>query len=430
YYNDQSRDGLDVVSISFDPSTWVGYTPKRTASVFFRHLVEQEGHPDIFSDVPQQEYAHKRYRKISGMINPYNWGVAVDNDLTRPSVGIISRDILSTTKIGIGYHFDINERTSALIANVSYQGLYPILDVSASLARRSVNEGAARFYDTLADPVTSELKDVILDWKEKTVQAGLRVPLITTTSKYHGSLTIGNSVGLTQVSDFRNNIGDGGRFVPTGDNRVYRFLEYVDNGVLLYNSFNISAFRLLKQSRRDIYSKWGQQFDFQYFETPFGGDYRGRQFSVSGTLYFPGLARNHSLWASGAYQHTRFEPAPDNYLFRNQIPVPRGHSVSRFADFYTASANYTLPLWYPDIAIGPLINFQRLRANLFYDYGYGRGPSFYYDTGREYTSVGIEARLDINVMRFLPQFDIGVRFSKGLRPSTTEIEVLIGTFNF
>jgi hypothetical protein len=104
--------------------------------------------------------------------------------------------------------------------------------------------------------------------------------------------------------------------------------------------------------------------------------------------------------------------------------------VSRFADFYTASANYTLPLWYPDIAIGPLINFQRLRANLFYDYGFGRGPSFYYDTGREYTSVGIEARLDLNVMRFLPQFDIGVRFSKGLQPSTTEVEVLIGAFNF
>jgi hypothetical protein len=33
-------------------------------------------------------------------------------------------------------------------------------------------------------------------------------------------------------------------------------------------------------------------------------------------------------------------------------------------------------------------------------------------------------------MRFLPQFDIGVRFSKGLKPSTTEFEVLIGTFNF
>ncbi len=430
YYNDQSRDGLDVVSIPFDPSTWTPYTPGRTTSVFFRHLVEQEGHPDIFSDVPQKEYEHKRYRKISGMINPYNWGLAVENDLSRASVGIISRDILSTTAMGVGYHFDINERTSALVANVSYQGWYPIFDISASLGRRSVNEGSATFYDTLADPVTSNLKNIIFDWKEKTLQAGLRVPLITTTSKYHGSLTIGNSVGLTQVSDFQNNIGEGGRFVPTGDKRVYRFLEYVDNGVLVYNSFNISAFRLLKQSRRDIYSKWGQQVEFQYFETPFGGDYRGRQFSLSGTLYFPGLARNHSLWAFGAYQHTRFEPTPDNYLFRNQIPVPRGHSVSRFADFYTASANYTLPLWYPDIAIGPLINFQRLRANLFYDYGFGTGPSFYYDTGREYTSVGIEARLDLNVMRFLPQFDIGVRFSKGLQPSTTEVEVLIGAFNF
>ena len=427
-YNDQTKDGLDVVSIPFDPSAWRPFEPERKLSLFFQHLVEQEGHPDIFNSVPDNQLIHKRYRKINGIINPYNWGITVENDLTQASVGILSRDILSTTSLSLGYVFDINERTSALKGQVSYQGWYPIIDVAASISNRSVNEGGKKFYDTLVDPMTTEIRDVIFTWKEKNIQAGLRIPLITTSSKYHGNFAIGNSVGLTQVSDFENNIDKGGRLVPSGDGRSYFLRDYIDNGQLLYNNFNISAYRLLKQSRRDINSKWGQQIEINSFETPFGGDFDGRLFSVFGVLYFPGLARHHSFWTYGAYQHTKFEQVRQNYVFRNQVPTPRGQTVSRFQDFYSVSANYTLPVWYPDIAVGPLLNFQRLRGNIFFDYGLGQSPLF--ETSQDYTSVGVEAKLDINIMRFLPQFDIGVRFTKGLAPSTTEFEVLIGTFNF
>ena len=427
-YNDQTRDGLDIVSIPFEPGTWKPFVSERKASQFFSHLIEQEGNPDIFKDVPSTTLPHGRYRKINGIINPYNWGVTVENDLSEASIGIISRDILSTTALDLGYYFDINERTSGLRAQVSYQGWYPILDVSASLGNRSVNEGGAQFYDTLADPVTSEIRDVIFKWREKNIQAGIRLPLLTTSSKYHGEISLGNAVGLTQVSDFENNIDGGGRLVPRGDDLSYFFRDYVDNGQLLYNNFSFSAHRLLKQSRRDINSKWGQQIEIQSFETPFGGDFNGRLLSALGILYFPALAKHHSLWTYGAWQYTKFEQVIQNYVFRNQVPTPRGHSVPRFEYFYSASANYTLPIWYPDAALGPVVNFQRLRANVFIDYAMGRSPLF--ESSQEYSSVGLEAKLDINIMRFLPQFDIGVRFSKGLKPSTTEFELLIGTFNF
>ncbi len=437
YYNDQTKDGLDVVSAAFTPSDWVPYEERRKTTLFFGHLVEQEGHPDIFKDLPTTAYPHAPYKKISGIINPYNWGFAVDSDLTEASIGLTSRDILSTTSINLGYYFDIHERTGALKGQVSYQGWYPIIDVSASYATRSVNEGKGRFYDTIGNAFTSELRDIVFKWREKNVQVGLRVPLITTSSKYHGSVTIGNSTGFTEVSEFRNNIDRGGRFVPSTDWGVspfywgtYPFYDYVGNGRLLYNNFSFSAHRLLKQSHRDINSRWGQFLELQYFDTPFGGDLRGRLYSAFGMLYFPGLGRHHSLWGYGAYQHTQFERALDTYTFRNQIPVPRGHSVFRFQDFYTVSANYTMPVWYPDIAIGPLLNLQRLRANVFFDYGFGQGPDFLHQTSREYSSVGVEAKLDLNILRFLPQLDIGIRFSKGLKPSVTEWELLIGTFNF
>lgn len=428
YYNDQTRDGLDVVQIPFRPSDWKPFDRKRRASLFFGHLVEQEGHPDIVSEVPEIPRESTRYRKINGLINPYNWGLTVNNDLTEASVGILSRDILSTTALSLGYYFDIAEQTSAWRAEVSYQGLYPIIDVSASIANRSVQKGGVRFYDTLTNPTTVEARDVIFKWREKNVEAALRLPLLTTSSKYHGSVSIGNAVGLTEVSDFENNIDGGGRVVPTGDARAYFFRDYLDNGKLMYNRFTVSAFRLMKLSRRDINSRWGQRIELESYETPFGGDFSGRLFSVYGLLYFPGLAKHHSLWTYGAWQHTSIEQQAQNYVFRNRIPTPRGHTVSRFEQFYTTSVNYTLPVWYPDIAAGPLLNIQRLRANAFFDYGFGNSPSL--DQQQVYSSVGLEARLDINIMRFLPQFDIGVRFSRGLVPAATKFEVLMGTFNF
>jgi hypothetical protein len=96
---------------------------------------------------------------------------------------------------------------------------------------------------------------------------------------------------------------------------------------------------------------------------------------------------------------------------------------------YSVLANYTMPVWYPDITIGPLLNIQRLRINGFFDYGFGRSV-FSRTYTQSYMSTGIEIKLDINVMRFLPQLDVGFRYSKGLTPATSLFELLIGAINF
>ena len=155
------------------------------------------------------------------------------------------------------------------------------------------------------------------------------------------------------------------------------------------------------------------------------------------------MFKHHSLWGYWAYQKSLIDhnffyankagtAVSDNYnyQFRNQIPLPRGGlGVTRFQDFYSMSVNYTMPVWYPDIAIGPVLNIQRLRVNGFYDYGFGKSV-FSRAVTQTYSSVGVEVKLDINVLRFLPQLDIGFRYSKGLSPATTLFEVLIGTINF
>ncbi|MEQ8423842.1 MAG: hypothetical protein RIA63_03970, partial [Cyclobacteriaceae bacterium] len=85
-------------------------------------------------------------------------------------------------------------------------------------------------------------------------------------------------------------------------------------------------------------------------------------------------------------------------------------------------SNYTLPIWYPDINIGPLLNIQRIKTNLFFDYGQGEGLVYLYrlrpgqstnvyflDNASTYQSLGAEITFDINIMRFLPRFELGLR---------------------
>lgn len=440
YYHEQTRNGFDVVTISVDPSTWREYAENEVIEGYAHTLTEQEGRPTLFDSIPQQNFPTQKYSKLSGIINPYSWGAYFNTSFTQADIGLSSQDILSTTSLKAGYLFDIYERTGAWHVGVSYQNWYPIIDVDFQWANRSLNEGDLTYYKIVPGDTVLATDNLTLDWQETKIEAGLRLPLITTNSKYHGNFTVGNYVGYTHTQDLTNSISGTGRLV-TPQLPVYWNREIVDNGDLLYNHFLMSAYRLLKQSRRDINSKFGQSFFMHVYSTPYGGDYTGKQFSFYTTLYFPGLFKHHSLWGYWGYQQTQIDlltrTAPvdfeDNgsYFFRNEIPLPRGLSIARFEKFYSMSANYTMPIWYADVAMGPFINVQRLKGNAFVDYGFGNSFSGTNNArSQTYASVGGELKLDINVLRYLPQFEIGVRYSYGLEPSVTKVEFLVGLINF
>ncbi len=433
YYNEQKRDGLDVVKTSVAPEFWKEFVVKEEPQNLVQHLVDQEGHPHLFDSIPQTVLTAKKYSKFKGLINPYSWGAYVENDLVNVGLGISSRDLLSTTSITAGYVYDQNEKTSSWKAGISYQGWYPIIDVNFTQGNRSDNKGIIEYDKVVGTDTTFDFQQSLtFKWRETTMEAGLRIPLVTTKSKYYSTISISNYFGYTSITDFKNSIDGGGRLLPSNHPQFF-FRDYLDNGNLLYNHFGLTAYRVLKKSRRDINSKWGQAIYLNVYNTPYGGDFTGKQFSLYGVAYFPGLFKHHSLWGYWAYQYSQIDPVNvstgeglNNYTFRNKIPLPRGQSVSRFLDFYSMSGNYTLPLCYPDLRIGPLLNIQRVRANLFFDYGFGSSGTY----AQSYSSTGAEVKFDINIMRFLPQFDIGFRYSYGISPSTTRYEVLIGTFNF
>lgn len=421
YYNEQTKDGLDVVKVAVEPGLWkpVEAVPV-VEPLFSQEMTRQEGHPDIIKTVPEIKYDVKRYHRASGMFNPHSWGLNTTSSFDFLDVSIFSRDVLSTTVLDFGYRYDAADRTGQWRAGFSYQGMYPIVDLSFSYGDRTDNEF---FIENNA------VREINFDWKETSVEAGLRVPLLTTQGKYLSALTIGQSVGYTRATQFVNDFNGGGRFLPIDSVSGILFREQLDNGDLIFTRATFRANHLLKQSRRDIFSQWGQTLEMDFFSTPFSGsDFQGKQFSALGILFFPGLFKHHSFWTFGGYQYRQIENKIDNYVFRNRTPSPRGHGVPRVQDYFILSGNYTFPLLYPDLPLGPVLNIQRVRGNVFYDYA--RAESRLFNFSQDFNSVGGELRFDVNVLRLLQQFNFGIRYSYAIELRAAEVEFIIGNIGF
>ena len=422
FYSDQTPEGMDLVQIPFDPASWKVYVPAQSPQPLVSTISSQEGEGNLLENIPDQTYPLSHYSISRRIINPYSWGVYFDNTLSQADIGLVSRDILNTTTLKLGYLYNVNEQTGLWSATLSYQGAYPIFDLAYRFGDRTSNEGNYNILTINNGDSVILNKNLTFNWHEQILEGGVRLPLVFTHSKYYEGVTIGSTIGLTRITDFRNSFNNAGiypnitgqRYVPAiiqedTITAIYRFRNQQATGDLFYNRSYLTAYRYLKQSQRDIYPRWGQYLSVEYNKTLAIGDYHGGLFAASGILFFPGLFKHHSFYVRGAYQNRNVAGRWDDYVFSTRIPLPRGHTTYRFVNVFSTLFNYALPVWYPDVAVGPLINFKRVRANLFYDYAFGDQVLFSTLHNQIYTSTGAEMNFDLNVMRFLPQFDMGFR---------------------
>lgn len=401
FYNEMTKDGWDVVKVQVEPSAWIAESNVQDGSVdYFAPLVEQENAQKYLETVPEKNYPVSRYKRLRHLFRPYGWGIINTLSDNQIQLGLYSQNILSTLLLDAGYVVNLNEGAGYWTGNLSYQGFWPIIDAGFNSGTRSVIQSA-------------DGQATLYNWEENSFYTGLRLPITLTHSAYRENASFSLRVSSTSIRDF---------------NRPFDIFEQ-RNGTL--NAFKASASysRLLKQSKRDIYPRWGQSISLHYFDTPFregqffkNNDYLSTLWSAETYLYFPGLFRNHSFRLRGAFQNE----AVSNYAFRSEIQYVRGFSYQSFQEQATFSANYALPLWYPDIALGPVIYFQRFRANAFYDYGIARTE----DLQRDFYSVGMDLLADFNVLRYLPVFSAGARVVYVPEQNTFLFNVLVGSVRF
>lgn len=417
FYNNYSVDGNDVVQIPMSPTSWEPLDQvKNTDIKLYQPMVEKEDNVDILYSVPDTTYQISRYHKKPFKI--HSWGPLFTGSTTELEAGIYSTNILSSSDVFAGVEFD-NMGNIKGVGRVSYQSLYPIIDVTATYGNRVAD---AAYQDTLG-----VVQDDRLKWTETTVKAGLRIPWLLTSSKYHSRIEVHNYVGVTSVKNYESE--------TFGDSR-YLYFGRLNDGSLLHNEFVVTMYNLLSQSKRDIYSKFGQSITFENYSTPYGGDFKGGLTALKGQLYFPGFFKHHSINFFAGWQHQKITLNPNEYWFTNRMPYPRGYTGRVFEDFYVLRSNYDLPILYPDLSIGPFLYIQRVRATLFYDYGYGKTDVLNQDVGLQweaqdsYQSTGIDLNFDFNVMRALPQLELGVRFVYLPNEQQTQFEFLVGSIGF
>ena len=405
-YNEMTKDGWDVVKTSIDPSLWREEKNITDSSIdYFNPLVEQENMQNILQSVPEKQYEVSRYKRLNHLLRPYGWGWINTLSDYQIQLGLYSQNIMSTLLLDAGYVVNLNEGAGYWTGNVSYQGFWPIIDVGVSSGTRSVIQ-----------EVNEERR--LYNWYENSFYTGVRIPINLTHSAYIETADVSVRAATTRIENYSNPIFD---------------IDQQRDGTLNSIEAGINYSRLLKQSKRDIYSRWGQSVTLHFFDTPFktsdgnasflkNSDYSSKLWSAEAQLYLPGLFANHSLRLRGAYQYEFIA----NYRFRSEIQFVRGFTYQSFRNLATFSANYALPLLYPDWALGPVLNFQRFRANGFFDYGIG----IFEDLDKRFYSVGIDLFADFNVMRYLPLFSAGARVTYVPERDTFLFSPLVGTISF
>lgn len=395
YFNDFTARGMNTASMDLDPERWELVSDGDAAAAFpiAAQVQEEEGAGDLLASVPSKTYQSKRFNTTKGFFTPHSWGTWYDEDRETYQLGIYTQNLLSTARLSAGLEFDDNQQQLYRFGNLSFQGWFPIFDVGMSSAR-------------LERAVTLNGTTVPYSFKQRRITAGISIPLILTHSRWLESFRFGTNIG---------------RIFNTGHESPADSLVFNDVR-LLTSTTSLSYARLLKTARRDIYSRWGYTLSMRFSDTPGDNIVEGGQFAIDASLYLPGFWRHHSLRLRMGYQR---EDA-DNFTFGPAIRYPRGLVPAAFHELTGLSGEYTMPLWYPDLSIGSLLNIQRLRVNAYYDYARGLSPGLLQDLH----SIGFELTADYNLFRIQNLLSTGVRVGYLPLQGGSYVDILFGGIGF
>ena len=346
-----------------------------------RNLSEQgidsleHGPSHLLNKIGTGHYPATNYPITSHLINFHSWRPYI-NDPTY-QLSLVSDNILNTLETEIYGGYNRNEQYKQVGADATYGALYPFLDAGYNYTfDRNALYGSQKVF-----------------WNESNVNAGFSIPLNWTSHLNYTSLQFGSDLVYNQRYY-------SGLYKDSFNSQGY---AYVDP----YINFTHQS----QQSQQQIAPRWAQVLDLSYNSAV--TTFEAHQFLASGFLYLPGLAYTHSLLLAAAFQQ---RDTLSNARFSNNFPFSRGYTAENFYRMWRYSANYQLPLLYPDWGVGNVIYFLRIRTNLYYDYT--RATDFF-TNGQPYNgtfrSFGSEVYFDTQWWNQL-SVSFGIRYSRLIDP--------------
>ncbi len=364
-------NGESIALLDLKPAEWRPLEKvSRNPTEYFAPVIPQESGTDTFSheNIPNKQYQVKNYNLFMHAIKPHSWGVGIndeddDFDFWSPSevsLSIYSNDIMDTTSMALKGSYNINEKTFGTAYDLTLKFLYPEITWSTSLQGRKENS------ETWNDLFT-----------------GVDISLPSMFSRGEDLFSI--KPGIT--SGFSSKIASDWQIDTSSLSLDLKYYMHIGHAVFGVRK-NILGFR------------WLQELGAQFTHSPFYSTEREHHFVNTLNLIFPGFSAADGFQLSGG-----FEDMEGSY--ESEILFPRGYDYVSADRTVKGSADYVFPILYPDVAIGPLLYFTRVRGNVFYDYSYLPGER---DQNR-YSSVGAELTLDFNPLSLPFELNIGVRGS-------------------
>lgn len=340
-----------------------------------------------FDKADTLRYNSTNYYKGMNLFKVHSWAPLVIDVNTydiQPGFSVNSQNLLGTTETTLGYKWNLSENTGKYFVNFEYRGWYPIFKFEAESGKRRSEYYEIQVLINQAGQVIRQDTTVKeFTWSERRISLNSRVPLNLTRGVWHRLLQPELKYDLTL---FEHNTSTPAGFI---------------HGNMQTLAYRIYYHQILRQAYRDLLPDWGIVTDISFRHSPLGKVNVGNLISGQFRAYLPGLSANHgfTLYA-GIQQRVRGE----KYGFGDVVRMPRGWNSANNNQFTSVSAEYRLPLFYPDKNIGRWVYIRRVKAAFFGDYAWLSGNI--YKNGniegsfsREVSSVGLDLTTDINVLR-------------------------------
>ncbi len=403
YFSEYTPKGYQLNSTSLS-TVYPFYGPDSLTALLVDSL-RKEANSFVLSDsISDSTYLVKKYRKGTHLFNIHSWQPASFNtsteEITKPEIGfkILSQNVLSTSFLTIGAAYNPSLRKESYYAAYTYSGFFPRLGVSYRRTyEKELNFLKIQQQDTIA------LQGKIIEDK---VSFSTSIPLFWNKAAYVYQLRPVVSVPYTNTS-----------YVSSENSSGIEEGAVLASNIYIPVDFSLVFSRSRRMSKRDLKPKFRQFLSAGYVESLYSQKMNDQLWYVSGLVNFPGVLKHHSLQFYGAYQ----ERLTDGRAYSNQIVYPRGYSSIRVKQARSIKVDYSLPLFYPDWNIGFLAYVQRVKMNLFYDYGFLQNPN----AAVELQSYGVDLTANVNFLRYYFLWDIGTRILYRERDDQIEVSMLL-----
>jgi hypothetical protein len=402
-YSNYTSQGFDIVETKFDRTILVPMDSVISHTEQLYRPVKKEDVTVTLPDYkPVSDYSEKRYSKIAHLFNLHSWAPFyfdyenpdIENPRIYPGVTLLSQNLLNTAYTTLGYEY--RDHDHFIHTSFVYRGFYPVF-------RFSYDFGG---YPFIADPPEGNDKP---EWVLTNMSWNFKIylPLDLTSGKYIRGLQ------------------------PSVESRFARSYLWYDNPPgyqtgLTFLDYRLYTYNYLKTSKKDILPRWGQVADIHFVHAPFNTDQVGSEISLSGTLYFPGFLRHHTLRLGAGFLKQNTE----KYILNNLISMPRGYNPRGSEKFLKLTADYVFPIIYPDLNIWHFLYIKRFKAAIFYDHGLDYDVQIpsgedYIKKDIKFRSCGVELTSDFNFAHILFPFDMGIRYSYQLDAARPKWEMLL-----